>query len=168
MGKSSGGVRGVTTADISAVSVGDIRNSFSAIGAAASSRYWDSQLEQIADRELQRISTFLDKDSLAYQIVRSADPSRGLTTKQEWVVAYQLMKNQTYVKQVAATKKRKAAEKAEASEYYRQNKERIKDSRRKARQEKETARKQRAEKTQRMIEQGYRLVQIGRQYKWVK
>ena len=172
MGKSSGGVRGVTEADISAVTARDILISFSAIDAAASQRYKTSRHEQIAGEEMQRIMGYLDKDSLAYRILKSADPRRGLSDKQQWVVAYQLMKNSSYVKQVAAAKKRKAAERRAEAEFYHQNKERIQENRRKARQKKEAARKQRkaaqAEKIKQMQEQGYRLVQIGRQYKWVK
>ena len=110
MGKSSGGVRGVTAADISAVTVKDIRNSFSQIGAYANNFYRTSLSQQISDNEVRRIMQYLDKDSLAYKIIRDFKLHRGLTEKQEWVIAYQLMKNKNYVREVAISKKRKEAE----------------------------------------------------------
>lgn len=57
-----------------------------------------SQNQQIADNEAKRIMGYLPKDSLAYKIVSSASK---FSDKQLWVIAYELVKNKDYQKDLA-------------------------------------------------------------------
>lgn len=140
MGKSSGGVRGVTAADIAAVTALDINNSLR-LASSDDSILHRLQIAQTADKEMQRIMDYIDKNSLAYKILYGADPRRGFTNKQMWVITYELLKNKSFVKQVAAAKKRKAAERKAEAEFYRQNKDIIKANKRRLRQEKAARKK---------------------------
>ena len=127
----------MTAADIEAVRVGDVFNSISAVNAAREARYEKSAGEQKADAEFARISRYLDKNSTAYKIVKDADSRKGLTEKQQWAIAYGLMKNKKYLQEIAVVKKEKAAER----DFYKQNKDIISANKKRLKQEKEARRK---------------------------
>lgn len=57
-----------------------------------------SQNQQIADAKAKEIMGYLPKDSLAYKIVSS---SSKFSDKQLWVIAYELVKNKDYQKDLA-------------------------------------------------------------------
>lgn len=68
-----------------------------------------SQNQQIADAKAKEIMGYLPKDSLAYKIVSSASK---FSDKQLWVIAYELIKNEDYQKDLSESieeSKRQAA-----------------------------------------------------------
>lgn len=98
-----------------------------------------SQNQQIADNEAKRIMGYLPKDSLAYKIVSSASK---FSDKQLWVIAYELIKNKDYQKdlaesieeserQAAYQKARKSAKRKAKSEQKKQAKATADDAMRK-------------------------------------
>lgn len=89
-----------------------------------------SQNQQIADAKAKEIMGYLPKDSLAYKIVSSASK---FSDKQLWVIAYELIKNEDYQKdlsesieeskrQAAYQKARMAAKRKQKSEQKKQAK----------------------------------------------
>ena len=59
-----------------------------------------SQNRQLADAKISEIMGYLPKDSLAYKIVSSATK---YSEKQLWVIAYELVKNKDYQRDLAAS-----------------------------------------------------------------
>ncbi len=57
-----------------------------------------SQNQQLADAEAKKIMSYLPKESLAYKIVSTANK---FSDKQLWVIAYELVKNKEYQKDLA-------------------------------------------------------------------
>lgn len=125
MGKSSGGVRGVTSAELGAVTVGNVYDYIGKtdlLGAVASRQYnWEVSGKQEFEFENERkeVMRSLKPDTLAYKIVKSANSRYGLSEKQRWAVAYGLMGSTEFKKKVAFDKKRSiqfAKEEREAKE----------------------------------------------------
>lgn len=102
----------MTTTSNTAVTVKDVYKSISAIDLTAknNSRYHNYMNEERGDECRARVEGYLPEGSLAKKIYDQmcANLVKGwrLSEKQQWVIAYELMKNEGYVAYVAEQKHR--------------------------------------------------------------
>ena len=88
-----------TMAKINNITVKDVYSEISTLNAAGYYRYERGMGSQMADTTFGSIISFLPKDSLAYKIVSTA---KSFSSKQLWVIAYELIKSEAYVAELIA------------------------------------------------------------------
>lgn len=86
-------------AKISNITVKDIFNDICKLNAGGYFRYEKNSGQQMADNKVGEISSYLPENSLAKKILASTS---DFSSKQLWVIAYELVKNEEYIKHVIA------------------------------------------------------------------
>ena len=91
-------------AKISNITVKDIYSEISTLNAASYYRYERAMGCQMADYTYGTIISFLPKDSLAHKIITTA---KSFSSKQLWVIAYELIKSEAYVAELIAANRQR-------------------------------------------------------------
>lgn len=86
-------------AKISNITVKDIYSEISTLNAGGYYRNERGMGSQMADNTYGSIVSFLPKDSLAHKIITT---TKSFSSKQLWVIAYELIKSEAYVAELIA------------------------------------------------------------------